>query len=422
MNQLKITPSLLNGHINAISSKSLSHRYVIAASFAKGLSQISNVLDSEDLEATIDVLKNMNIDIKEENDIYYIQGNTFKNTNRILDANESGSTLRFFIPIAWNLQGYSKFTGTSTLGKRSISVYEDISKKFDYTIDKSKDNFPIIVKGPIKPGSYKIDGSISSQFVSGLLFVLPQLEGSSTITFTKELASRSYVDLTINVLKEAGIVIKEIDNGYYIQGNQEYKALNAIVEGDYSQASFFLIAGLLNGSIKVDNLNINSLQGDKEVINIIRKAKGNIRIDNSFIETTKSKLISSVIDLYNIPDLAPILMVMASQSEGVTTFLNVDRLIDKESNRLLAMKDNLEKMGVSFIIDNNKAYITGVDQLIGGFVAKTYNDHRIAMAMTIASSIATAPVILDDYTVVNKSYPKFFEDFKNVGGLINEIR
>lgn len=422
MNSLKITPSKLYGNINAVPSKSVSHRLMIAASLAQGVSNISNVLKSEDLEATIGILKNLGIMITSKGNNYTIIGNTFYNSSISLNANESGSTLRFFIPITWYISGSHTFIGNNTLARRPLNVYEKIAKQFGYSLDINDGEFPIITRGPIKPGNYIIDGSVSSQFITGLLFVLPLLNGSSKISFTKKLASASYIDLTLDTLIKAGIKIKVTELGYEILGNQKYDALNEVVEGDYSQAAFFLIAGLLNDNITIKNLNTNSLQGDMEILNIIKKANGKLIIKDNKITTSKSELEATIIDLYNIPDLGPILMVMAAKSKGITTFLNVDRLVGKESNRLLAMQDNLVKMGVDFTIKGNRAFIKGCPILKGDFIVKTYNDHRIAMAMTIAASVASAPVTLDDYTVINKSYPTFFDDYKLLGGVISGIK
>lgn len=423
MKSLKLYPSTLKGTIKSIPSKSMSHRNIIAASFANENTTISNVLISEDIEATIGILRNLNIKIENlKNGTYIIKGNTFKNLHKDLYANESGSTLRFLIPISWGIEGRHTFVGSSLLGRRSLKVYNDIAKDFDYLIEKKDDNFPIVTEGPIRPGEYVVDGSISSQFVTGLLYILPTLEENSKIIFKNKVASSSYIDLTLKVLNDFGISIKKKNYGYFIKGNQKYKAINSEVEGDFSQAAFFLVAGLLNEEIEITSLNIDSLQGDKEILDIIQSAKGNIKVRNNSIKTFKSDLKATVIDLYNIPDLGPILMVMAAVSEGVSEFRNTNRLIDKESNRLQAMKYNLEKMGVSVVEKDNRAFIRGIKVLEGNFEAKTFNDHRIAMAIAVASSIATGPILLDDYTVVNKSYPTFFKDYIKLGGITDGVK
>lgn len=421
--KLTIYPSKLSGYVNIVSSKSLSHRYMIAASLATGKSKINNVLNSKDLEATINILKNFNVNIKNNNNDYIIDANKLSYPTNHLDAYESGSTLRFFIPIAWLFDKIITFTGSPLLGQRPLNVYEDIALNNNYVFKKTNNNFPIEVKGPLKPGKYIVDGSISSQFITGLLFALPLLNGDSQIVIKNKLASKNYIDLTLQTLKDADINIKYHNNIFDIKGNQSYKPLTINIEGDYSQAAFFIVASILhNTKITITNLNENSLQGDKEILNIIKQ----MNVKYSFENTTltiyphNNNLTTTDIDLFNIPDLGPILIVLATYLNGTTKFYNVSRLITKESNRLDAMITNLKQQNIKFELKNDTLLVHGTNNFIGNQTFNTYNDHRIAMALAIYGSKCLNPITLNDYTVVNKSYPNFFEHFKLIGGKTNE--
>lgn len=424
MGNVIINKSTLSGEIDAISSKSLSHRYMIAASLARGTSYVSNVLDSVDLTATIDILKNLGINITNKGNDYKIVSTGLNVSNLNLNAYESGSTIRFFIPIAWLFNSYSTFIGSTTLGSRPLSVYDEIAKEFNYKLVKTNGNFPIKVKGPLRSGTYHIDGSISSQFVTGLLFSLPLVDGNSVISFKDEIASKSYIDLTVDVLKQSGIIIREENNKYLIEGNQKYQVINNVVEADYSQVAFFIVASIItNSTIKINNLNFDSLQGDKAILDIVEQMGVTlIKANKTLIIKPSGILKPIIIDLYDIPDLGPILMVLASSLNDTTTFLNIDRLYIKESNRLRAMQLNLEKQGIKFDIKDNTLKLTGVSEFKGNVTFETFNDHRIAMALSVYALNAKKPVTIKDYPVVSKSYPLFYEDLVKIGGIVEYVK
>lgn len=424
MGNVIINKSTLSGEIDAISSKSLSHRYMIAASLARGTSYVSNVLDSVDLTATIDILKNLGINITNKGNDYKIVSTGLNVSKLNLNAYESGSTIRFFIPIAWLFNSYSTFIGSTTLGSRPLSVYDEIAKEFNYKLVKTNGNFPIKVKGPLRSGTYHIDGSISSQFVTGLLFSLPLVDGNSVISFKDEIASKSYIDLTVDVLKQSGIIIREENNKYLIEGNQKYQVINNVVEADYSQVAFFIVASIItNSTIKINNLNFDSLQGDKAILDIVEQMGVTlIKANKTLIIKPSGILKPIIIDLYDIPDLGPILMVLASSLNDTTTFLNIDRLYIKESNRLRAMQLNLEKQGIKFDIKDNTLKLTGVSEFKGNVTFETFNDHRIAMALSVYALNAKKPVTIKDYPVVSKSYPLFYEDLVKIGGIVEYVK
>ncbi|MDY0276637.1 MAG: 3-phosphoshikimate 1-carboxyvinyltransferase [Acholeplasma sp.] len=421
MKSLEILESKITGTINIVASKSLSHRYVIAGSLARGESRIVNVLESKDLEATITILKIFGVRIRKENNTYYIDGTNFQIPKDILYANESGSTLRFLIPIAWLFDEEVVFDGKASLGIRPLTVYEQIAHDFGYQLVKKDNSFPITTKGPLRSGEYVVDGSISSQFFSGLLFALPLVKGDSIIVIKGGLSSKGYVDLTLDVLKEAGIVIEKNDNVFTIKGNQTYQPLTKEIEGDYSQAAFFIVAAIItNRELTIKGLNKNSKQGDREILTIINKIGVDYCWDKNDDLVIKRwiKTKDTVIDLNDIPDLGPVLMVLSSVINNETKFLNVHRLKIKESNRLDAMLKNLEKLNVKYQLVGNELIINGGIKLDKKVIFETYNDHRIAMALSVLGLIADKGIIINDYEVINKSYPSFYQDLERIGGKI----
>jgi 3-phosphoshikimate 1-carboxyvinyltransferase len=318
------------------------------------------------------------------------------------------------IPLAMLVEEEVIFTGVKRLFERPLDVYENL---FNHDKFYTKNN-QLIVKGPIEHTIFEVDGSKSSQFLTGLLFALPNLKHDSTIVLTKPLKSASYVDITLDMLKKTGISIQKENQHYFIKGNQQYQSFNYEVEGDFSQAAFFMVASVLGGHITLSNLNNASKQGDKKIVDIIKEMGGTIHFDDktSTYLCQKSSLKGIEIDLEDIPDLGPILMILASLSEGKTVFKNVERLKYKESDRLKVMLDILDRVGVSFSLANDELSIIGQKVLKGGQTFETHGDHRIAMALAIMSIRVNQPITILDEHVVSKSYPNFFEVFKSIGG------
>jgi 3-phosphoshikimate 1-carboxyvinyltransferase len=282
-------------------------------------------------------------------------------------------------------------------------------------------NLPLNIEGQFKPGNFAIEGNISSQFISGLLFSLPLLDGDSKIIITTNLESKGYVDLTLDMLNRYGIEI--INNGYkefIIKGNQRYKGRDYRVEGDYSQAAFWLVGGILGEEITSRNLNLESLQGDRVIIDIINKMGGTITLDETFIKTIASNTKGIIIDASQCPDLVPVLAVLAALSNGQTKIVNAARVRIKESDRLNAIATELNKLGADVREFDDGLVINGKDSLIGG-VVDSWNDHRIAMALAIASIKCKDEIIIKNSEAVKKSYPHFWEDFKKLGGKIDEF-
>lgn len=428
MNCVKIFPKKLKGSINIPPSKSLAHRAIIAAGLAGGESIIDNIVYSKDILATIYGMKNFGVSINEieknNNKLLNIKGvNKIQIQNNVIDCIESGSTLRFLIPIAL-LQNEREvtFIGSGKLPQRPLDEYYNIFNKKNIFYQNEKGNLPLRVKGKLKPGEFYLKGDISSQFITGLMFVLPLLCGDSKIIITSKLESKAYVDLTMDILNKFGVKIE--NNNYkefYIKGNQSYVPRNYNVEGDFSQGAFWLVAGAIGEEMSCKNLNINSLQGDKEIINIIKYMGGIININNDCIKVISSKLKGITIDASEIPDLVPILAVAGTVSSGVTKIINAKRVRIKECDRLHAIACELNKIGGEVEELEDSLIIKGNKKLKGGIV-DSWNDHRIAMAMAVASTVCEESLIINNSKAVEKSYPNFWEEFRNVGGnFVNEL-
>src|SRR5690606_10741546 len=315
-----------------------------------------------------------------------------------------------------------QFIGKGKLPERPLNVYQDLFENTYHYKYLSNKELPLEVKGPLKSGVYKLPGNVSSQFITGLLYALPLVQGDSKIILTTPLESRGYVDLTLQVLRQFGIKIEELENGFSIKGSQTYQPGNYYVEGDYSGAAFFVAAGLIGKPLLLKGLNPDSLQGDKTIIDIAKQMGGKLEFTNEGLMVYPSNLKGVEIDLSQIPDLGPILMVLACYAEGKTLIKNAERLRIKESDRLEAMVENLTKMGAKMTVINDSVLIEGKCFLNGDVTLKTFGDHRIAMASAIAGMHAKNPIYLDDEKVVSKSYPTFFKEYVRLGGLVEWIK
>ena len=426
MADLKIIPSKLKGSVKIPPSKSMAHRAIICAALSDGICRIDNIDYSDDIIATINAMNSLGATIEKYDDYIEVVG-IYKNINkikrnRIIDCNESGSTLRFLLPISLLFKGSNKFIGKGNLGKRPLTTYYNIFNNQGIKYSYEENNLNLVVDGELKPGVFEVEGNISSQFITGLLFALPLLNGDSKIIITKEMESKGYIDLTLKAISDFGIEI--INNNYsefIIKGNQKYNARNYRVEGDYSQAAFFLCADGLGNNVLCRDLDLNSLQGDKEIIDILERM--NVVFNANEIGLSgevNGELISTVIDGSQCPDIIPVLSAVSALSKGTTEIINAGRLRIKECDRLSAVTSELKKLGAQIIEKEDGLVITGVEKLQGGVEVWSHKDHRIAMTLAIASTMCKKPIIIKDYECVAKSYPSFFEDFKALGGNIHE--
>lgn len=428
MKHIKIRPSILKGNINIPPSKSLSHRAIICAALAKGKSKIENIIFSDDIIATLEGMKSfgmelvdIDIDPKTNRSSITIEGKgeLIKRVEKI-HCKESGSTLRFLVPMACLIGERITFTGEGKLIERPLTSYYNIFDKQKIKYSNNAGKLPLTIEGRLKPGKLELEGNISSQFITGLMFVLPLLSEDSIIEITTKLESKGYIDLTLDILDKYSIRIENYDyQKFHVMGNQRYSSLDYSVEGDFSQAAFWIVAGIMNDDIVLKGLNINSFQGDKAILNIVTSMGADIIINREEIVAKNSQTNGRVIDVSQSPDLVPILAVLGALSKGKTEIINAQRVRIKESDRLMAISKELNKIGADIVETHDGLIINGVGSLSGG-VVDSWNDHRIAMALAIASTKCKEPIIIKNSHVVNKSYPGFWQDFMNVGGVIDE--
>lgn len=421
MNSVKITPGKLKGEVKIPPSKSMAHRAVICASLSNGKSKITNIEYSDDIIATINAMRALGSEIEIFDDHLEIDGSRVfsKNVGEI-DCNESGSTLRFMVPLAIAKEAEMRFIGKGNLGKRPLTTYYEIFDRQGIEYSYKEGELDLKVKGTIKGEEFKIRGDISSQFISGLLFTLPLIKEDSKIIITTNLESKGYIDLTLSMLDYYGINVVNNDyKEFIIKGNQKYTPKDYKVEGDFSQSAFFLVADALGSDVLVKDLNMDSLQGDKEVIEIIERMGCKILSKEEGIKVKAKDLTPTIIDAAQCPDIIPVLTVLASLTTGITKVINAERLRIKECDRLKAITTELNKLGASVTELENSLLIEGVESLTGGTVS-SWDDHRIAMTLAIAATCAKDEVIIENPSCVKKSYPSFWRDYKLLGGKVDE--
>lgn len=411
--QVEIMPTKLSGRVQIPPSKSDAHRAIICASLAHGVSTISNVAYSDDIIATIGAMRTLGANIVQDNDRLVIHG-----IERVVDEDveinciESGSTLRFLTMVSSALcRGKIHFVGKGKLGARPMEIFQNIlqGQGILYQNDSFENTDQLLdlwIGGGFSSGNFSIKGDISSQFLSGLLFTCPLLDGDSTIEITTPMQSIGYVDLTLNTLKKFGIkVLHENYRKFFISGGGRYQSRDYTIEGDYSQSAFFRVANMLGSDIEICGLDDHSLQGDKVIFDFCDQLQS--ASADQFIQ----------LDCENCPDIVPVLAVGVALRKGKTRITNIGRLKIKECDRLTATYTQLVKLGANVRMGQDWLEFEGVDCFVGGKVS-AYGDHRMAMALAIASTRSTSPVIIDNKECVSKSYPDFWQVFSSLGGKI----
>ena len=423
---IRITPQFLRGTVVTPSSKSIGHRDLICAALAAGESVVDNISVSQDIEATCRILRSFGAAIEEvsseypHRSAYRVRGGLRKQALPfVADAGESGSTLRFLIPAALLSGNTVTFTGHGRLVSRPLDPYYRLFDERGIAYETTKGQLPLTVKGQLEPGNYALPGDVSSQFFTGLLMTLPLLSGDSLVKSTTPLESASYVDMTIDCLRQHGVEIeKEWNGSYHIPGGQAYRSGHYVVEGDYSQAAFWLAAGTLGKAVCCTGLRPDSVQGDKVIVSFIRQMGGPVE-GKTELTACPSDLEGCVLDVEDCPDLVPILAVLATCGHGVTRIIRAGRVRLKECDRLHAIATELNALGADIEEEPEGLLIHGVGSLHGGRVS-SWNDHRIAMALAIASLRCSEPVVIEGAECVRKSYPEFWQDFASLGGACHE--
>lgn len=402
--KVKILPSKTSGEVSAPPSKSFAHRYLIGSVLSRGKCVIKNIADSDDISATLSCIEQLGGSVtKDGNIVTVIPTNEKQIENAVFDCKESGSTLRFFIPVVLATGAKNcTFSGSERLLARGIKEYEKLFENSDVKI--KSDEKAIEVNGTLSAGNYEISGEVSSQYTTGMLFALSVLDGKSTLKITGNAESRAYVDMTIKVLKDFGADIAEPEKNYFeINGRGRLSPGEFTVEGDWSNAAFLIALSRLVGTISVSGLNENSVQGDRS---------SSVAFDALDGENAE-------IDLKDCPDLAPILFAYAAYKNG-GRFINTRRLRVKESDRANVMAEELKKLGANVKVYENSVEIEKT-QLKPPIVPLCgHNDHRIVMALSVLAAVLGAEI--DGAEAVNKSYPDFFRVIKKAGVNVYEIR
>jgi 3-phosphoshikimate 1-carboxyvinyltransferase len=398
--KIKINKGKCVGEIKAPPSKSYAHRLLIASALANGKGKIDGIIDSDDMLATLNCISALGLKYEKKGEEVSFFGGEFVCSHRSFNANESGSTLRFFIPIALATGNTATFYGTERLIARGIDIYEEIFLK--QGIECTKEKTSIKLNGKLKPDTFYVRGDISSQFISGLIFALPLLSSDSKIVITTKLESESYVDITIDVVKKFGIEILRQGNEILIKGNQKYTPQNLSVEGDASNGAFLDAFNALGGDVSVLGLNKDTLQPDY--------------IYKKYFE----KIVNGTpaLDLSACPDLGPICFALAAVRGGAK-FTGTKRLKIKESDRADAMAKELSKLGGKVDLFEDEAIIYPIKKLNQNITLSCHNDHRIAMALACILTLCGGT--LDGCECVKKSYPHFFEDIRKINAWWEEV-
>lgn len=416
MSNVTIKPSRLKGSVQAPPSKSDVHRAIICAALAGGESVISPVAFSEDILATIDCIKALGAEVSVvENKVKINSSRIFEIEKAEMPCRESGSTLRFFIPVAAAGGVNAVFNGKGRLPQRPLGVYTELLPGHGVECI-TEGGLPFEIKGRLTPGRFDVPGNISSQFITGLLFALPLLEGDSVIHLTSPLQSKGYIDMTVAVQKQFGVIIENKGSDYIIKGGQRYIPCDYTTEGDWSQAAFFLVAGAISGDVTVTGIKKNSYQGDKEIVELLKRFGADIEQGDTSVHCKNSRLFGIDIDASQIPDLVPVLAVCGAFAEGVTNIYNAQRVRLKESDRLAAISNCMNRCGARIAETEDGLTIYGVNSLNGG-VVEGYNDHRIVMSMAVAALRSDSDITVSDRESITKSYSEFFNDYRSIGGM-----
>lgn len=387
-----ILPGTLKGAVTPPSSKSQTHRAVLALMLAQGEGKLSNLAVSEDIQATQDCVAALKSGQPAQADGL-----------PLLDCGESGSTLRFLIPVALAVRGGGHFTGRGRLMERPQGPYIRLFE--EKGILWNQEGTCLTVAGQLEPGVYALPGNVSSQFITGLLYALPLLPGDSRIVLTTPLESRGYVDMTLDMLRRFDIKVEEQEDGFLVPGNQTYQARDLTLEADWSGAAFWYAANFLGAQVDIQGLNPDSVQGDRQIGTLYWKLARPGDVD---------------IDLSQCPDLAPPLAAMAAVRKGTTRFVHAGRLRMKESDRLETIARTLNALGAKAQVGEDTLTLEGLDHLEGGTVDGC-NDHRIAMMAAVAAVACKEPVTILGAECVKKSYPRFWEDYTALGGEIHGL-
>lgn len=412
-----IDPSPLKGTVKAPSSKSMTQRAIAAALLADGQSIIHNPSYCDDSLAAMSIAVGLGARIEPSNTKMIVDGTGNLRESK-LNCGESGLAIRMFSPIAALFAEEIILTGANSLRKRPMKMIEEALNQLGVNCTSSGGFLPLTIIGPLKGGRCEIDGSVSSQLLTGLLMALPMAQDDSEI-IVRNLKSKPYIEMTIQILKAFGITIHNNEySSFRIPGNQKYIPHNYTVEGDWSAGAFLLVAGALNGELSVTGLQQSSKQSDLAILHALKDAGAKMKVSDDLIEISHSPLKAFSFDATHSPDLFPPLAALAAYCDGVSTIKGVSRLIHKESDRAEALRQEFGKLMIRIDIDDDIMSITG-GQPVGARV-ESHEDHRIAMAMAVTALKASGRVYIKDSQSISKSYPGFFDDLRMLGAIVHE--
>ncbi len=406
-----IRPTYLKGDILVPSSKSYLQRAIAAATLSNGTSKITHNGHCNDSLAALSIAKKLGASIIENNNTLTIKGD-FTARSNIFDCHESGLCFRMFAPILSLQNKELTLTGSGSLSKRPQQIIINALKQFDVKVDAKNGFLPLKISGPLIGTSAIIDASVSSQLLTGLLMALPLSNTDSSIE-VQNLNSIPYIKMTIDLLKKFGVIIHNTDNKQFvIKGNQKYKPCNYNVEGDWSAASFFIAAAMINGEINIRGLNMNSLQADIAIIDLLKNIDADMTLLSDGVSIKSSQIKPFEFDATHCPDLFPPLVAMAAHAKGISKIKGVKRLIHKESNRAEALSNEFTKLGIEIEIDNDLMHIKG--GVVNSAKVFSHNDHRIAMTLAAVGIGANGNILITDTECINKSYPNFFTNLNHI--------
>ena len=410
----------LKGEVTPPPSKSQAHRLLICAALAVEPCSIVCNSVNDDIMATMRCLNALGARITFSSGVFDVQPIELVKGGT-LDCGESGSTLRFLMSVAAVLGADATFTGVGKLPQRPMGALTDVLAAHGMAFERhTSDELPVTCSGTLQGGRFTLPGNVSSQYLTGLLFALPLATVDSEIEVTGGLTSASYIDMTIDALRTAGISVERRNNIFTIKGNQQYHMPErVVVEGDWSSAAFWVVAGVIGKQpVTVCGMNNESLQGDSAIVDHLRSMGAFITVEDDRVVAMPSHLFGTELDCMDTPDLVPVLSVAAAVAQGTTTFVNVGRLRFKESDRLAAMKSVLASFGITSSVGEDTFTVYGGDP-VALTTVESFGDHRIAMSAAILSTVAKEITTISGSGCVAKSYPSFFEDFASLGGVVD---